>query len=183
MNKKSFGIDLDDTCNCLVEHWVDTYNNEYNDTLKKEDIKDWNIAKYVKPGCDKTIYKMLTRPEFFLNLNIKPNTYEVTKWLLEKVDLYIVTAYHYKTCKDKVKWIIKYLPHIPKENIIFCNNKGLLKLDYLLDDGIHNISDFYNTNPDGVGVIFNEPWNENLEKNYPRVKDWLEVKKFFEVIL
>jgi 5'-nucleotidase len=183
--KKKIGIDCDDVLNCLVEKWLQDYNIEYNDNLQKEDIKSWDIVSYTKPECGDKIYKFLGQPNFFRNLDIKPNAQEVTKWLSEFYDLYIVTAYDRRACKDKAEWIMEHFPHIPEKNIIFCNHKGLLKLDYLIDDGFHNIVDFYKTNPYGTGIIFDEPWNRDIENKeaYHRAEDWLIIQDGFRLAL
>jgi 5'-nucleotidase len=183
INKLKIGIDLDDVLNCLVDKWISDYNITYNDNLEKENIKSWDINKYVKPECGDNIYKLLNRPNFFLNLDVKLYAQEVTKWLSEHYDLFIVTAYDYRSCKDKAQWLEKYFPHVPIKNLIFCNHKGLLKLDYIIDDGVHNILDFSKTNSYKRAIIFDAPWNRYLGKKYRRAKDWLDVKDIFKKIL
>lgn len=49
------GIDLDNVLNNLNQEWIKLYNNDYDDNLAIEDIKDWNLHKYVK--CGKGIYR------------------------------------------------------------------------------------------------------------------------------
>lgn len=173
---KTIGIDMDSVLNNLDEIWIlDLYNKEYGDNLKYEDMICWDVEKYVKPECGKKIYDFLLRPSFFFNLNPKPDSQRVTEKLSQRYDIYIVTAYHPKTVVDKVAWIEKYYPHINPKKIIFCNNKGLIHTDYLIDDGGHNILDYHNNgglNP----IVFNAPWNQYLPKNFNRVKDWQQIE-------
>ena len=61
------GIDLDDTVNSLVETWLSRYNSDYNDNVKIEDIKTWDIADYTKIG--KSFYAYLDSG-IFKNLSI-----------------------------------------------------------------------------------------------------------------
>ena len=172
---KTIGIDLDDVLNELCTSWIlNHYNQEYHDTLKLEDMICWNVEKYVKPECGKKIYEILLRPNFFLNLRPKENSQSVTNELSKKYDLYVVTAYHPKTVVDKVEWIQTYFPHIDSRKVIFCNNKGLINTDWLIDDGAHNILDYYNNggkNP----IVFDRPWNRDLSLQFKRASDWLNI--------
>lgn len=175
MKREIIGIDLDTTLNTLNEIWIDHYNKKYNDNLTNDDITDWNIANFVKPKCGNKIYDFLLQPHFFRNLDIQPNAKEVTKWLSQYFNLYIVTAYDYRTCVDKVEWVKFYLPHIKVENIIFVNNKGLIDTDYLIDDRGWNIEVFKNN-----GIIFDQPYNRYLNDKYDRIYNWLDIKNYFK---
>ena len=174
MSKLKIGIDLDDTLNCLSRSWINAYNKEYSDNLPLSDIKSWDIAKYVKPECGKDIFKFLFIPGFFKNLDVQPHAVEVVKWLCETYDVYIVSAAHYAVCGDKGAWLEEHFPFINYQNVIFCTNKSLMNLDYLIDDGSHNLETF-----NGKGLLFDSHHNQS-EYRFPRVMGWLEVKKFFE---
>ena len=184
MCKKSLGIDLDSTLNCLDERWIiERYNTIYNDNLTREDMIHWNVETYVKQECGKKIYDILFEPNFFRTLDIQPCSQEVTKWLSEYFDLYIVTAYSPSTCVDKAGWIEEYFSHIPVKNIIFCNHKGLIHTDILIDDGGHNIIDYHNANKSGLPIIFDAPWNRYLENQFIREYDWLGIKEIIKELL
>lgn len=180
INKKTIFIDLDDTLNTLVPDWLVQYNQEFLDNLQQKDILSWDIGSYVKPEAKEKFYEYLIRDTFFKNLGIQPYAKEVTKWLSEYYELYIVTAYHPKTCWNKAQWVEKHLSHINTKRIIFCNYKGLLKGEYMIDDGNHNISDFHETNPFGLPIVFDKPWNQESGNKFIRVKDWLEIKEWFQ---
>jgi 5'-nucleotidase len=181
--RKIISLDLDSTLNTLDTEWFSIYNKDYNDNLTREDIVRWETHTIVKPECGNKIYDYLLTPKFFRNLGIKPHAKEVTEWLSQYFDLYIVTAYHPKTCLDKAEWVEHYLPHIPIKNIIFCNFKGLIHTDYLIDDGGHNILDFSENNKSGLPIVFDAPWNKYLENKFIRVYDWLEIKEVISELL
>lgn len=175
--RKSIGIDLDSTLNKLDDAWMEAYNIDYDDNLTRENMIRWDVSTYVKPECGMKIFDYLLRPKFFRNLGVQENSQEVTKWLLEYFNLYIVTAYHWKVCEDKAEWLIEHFPHIDSKNIIFCNNKGLINTDYLIDDGSHNIKAFK-----GVGLLYDAPWNRDYQTDL-RFNNWLEIKKYFEYVI
>ena len=180
--KKDLLLDLDSCLNNLDEVWISKYNEDYQDNLTREDIIRWETHTIVKPECGHKIYDYLLLPNFFRDLGIQPNAYRVTKWLQQYVDIHIVTAYTPTTCVDKCEWLKHYLSHIEQKNIIFCNNKGLLKADYCIDDGGHNIEDFNKTNPCGLPIIFEAPWNRYLKNKFIRANGWLEIQEVFEEI-
>jgi 5'(3')-deoxyribonucleotidase len=177
MDKQPFGIDLDSTLNCLDEYWISRYNKDYNDNLTREDMVRWECHTYVKPECGIKIYDYLLEPKFFRNLKVKPYAQEVTKWLSQYFNLFVVTAYHPVTCLDKADWIGEFFPHIPQKNIIFCNDKGLVHTKFLVDDGSHNIIDYHNSNKSGLPIVFDAPWNRTLENKFIRAYDWLDAKE------
>jgi 5'-nucleotidase len=177
MNKRlKVGFDLDSTLNTLDTDWLAVYNRDYNDSLTRDDIVRWEIDTIVKPECGRKIFDYLKQPGFFANLGVREHAYEVTQRLIEYFDIYIVTAYYPSSCLDKCNWISKNLPHIPLDNIIFINNKGLLRLDALVDDGGHNITAFAKNNPDGVPLLFDAPWNRYLADEYIRTHSLIEAE-------
>jgi len=178
MHKQSIAIDLDEVLNNLHEVWLDQYNNDFNDNLKSTDIHSWEICNYIKPEARNHMFDYLLKPNFFLNLKCQPHSQEVTKWLSQYFDLYIVTAYQYQVCRDKAEWVSKHYPHIDIKNIIFCNNKGLIKTDYLIDDGGHNCEAFT-----GISLLFNSSHNQYLKDKYKRVNNWLDIKEYFEEVI
>ena len=171
MVKRTLGIDLDDTLNNLCDVWIERYNKDYNDNITE--FWDWECTKCVKPECGEKIYDYLSEPKFFYNVDIKENAFEVVNFLQQHFEIYIVTAYRSKTCLDKTNWIKKFLPNINPENIIFCNNKGLLNLDFLIDDAPHNIKAFKQQ-----AIIYNHAHNRCFEHDV-RVNNWLEIKELF----
>lgn len=171
---KKIGIDLDSTMNNLEQVWLERYNLDFKDNLKE--WYTWDVHKYVKKECGKKIYDYLHEPNFFYNLDIKPNVKEVIDFLSSKYELYVPTAYSADTCLDKVNWIKKHNLNIKEENVIFINNKSLLDLDYLIDDGPHNFNNFK-----GIGLVFDQPYNRWIQdsENRKRVYNWKEIYEYF----
>lgn len=172
---KTIALDLDSVLNNLEYKWMLTdYNNEYNDNLQLEDLIDWDVSKVVKPECGEKIYDFLARPSYFFNLSPKPMSQETTKELVKKYEIYIVTAYSPFAVLDKVNWLALHFPHIKQKNIIFCNSKGLIKTNILIDDGGHNILDYHN-NGGNNPIVFDRPWNRHLPNTFKRCKNWQEI--------
>ena len=166
------GIDLDDVINDLVFKWIECYNKDYNDTLSIEDIKSWDIADYTKIGKD--FYKYLGDGKLFKSLSINDGAAKIIERLCKDQEVYIVTAnasYNTGVCDDKVNFVKKFMPFFPIKNIIFINNKSLLDLDVLIDDGLHNFEGFK-----GFKIIFDRPWNQDYDiENSFRMNEWSEM--------
>lgn len=173
--KPSVGFDLDSCLNNLDEYWLKVYNEDYNDCLTPEDLLTWDTYKYVKPECGKKIYDYIMQPGFFMKLKPKPHTQRVTEWISNYVNPYIVTAYSPCTCVDKAEWVKQNFPWIPQRNIMFVNDKGKVLLDYLVDDGPHNVEAFTRKS-----ILVDMAYNRYLEDKYTRVKDFLGVEAFFK---
>jgi 5'(3')-deoxyribonucleotidase len=179
--KKIIAVDMDDTLQDFIPHWINAYNKKYNDKLHHSQITEWDVTKFIKPECGVKIYELLNEPNFFANMTPKESSQEVTKWLSEYYDIYIVTNSHYKTYDEKIKWVMKHYPHLKIEDgkFITLKNKYLFKADYLIDDGAHNIESFPNTS-----LLINMPHNQNYvnedkTKRVYRVNNWSEIAVFF----
>jgi len=168
---KKIGIDLDSTLNNLTDVWVDLYNKDYNDNLKY--FLTWDSHNDVKPECGRKIYDYLLKPQLFFDLDINPNAQEIVNFLSKHYKLYIITAYIPSSCVDKVNWVRKYLPEL-ENDIVFINDKSILELDYLIDDGPHNLKTFK-----GTGIVYDRQYNKYLGDKYPRVNNWKDVEMFF----
>lgn len=174
--KPKIGVDLDCTLSKMMIEWLSRYNRDFGDNLSEEEILDWNITKFIKPEAKKSaIWEYLSSPEFFLNIEPEKGIKEGMKFLCSFADVYIVTAYVPESCLDKTKWVKNNLPDFNQKNIVFCNNKSLMDLDFLIDDGNHNSEGFK-----GTFIIFDKPWNRRCKKI--RLRNWKEIKNFFESV-
>lgn len=175
MKKHSIAIDLDATLNNFDDEWMKRYNELWEDNMTPEDLHTWDTHTIVKPECGEKVYDIFLQPGFFNSLELKDSYIMETLDMLAKYyELYIVTAYHPLNCLEKYNWITEKLPMVNNKHIIFCNPKYLIGTDYLIDDGPHNIKAFKQK-----GLLVDAPYNQYLKDQYPRFKDWLEIKKYF----
>ncbi|MGG3986970.1 5' nucleotidase, NT5C type [Bacillus smithii] len=164
------GIDLDCVLNNLNHKWIEVYNQSYNDDLSIEDIKSWDIIKYVKPECGVKIYE-LVNDDLLSQLTPLPYAVEITQELMKEHDLYIVTATEIPNIKPKAEWVNKFYPHIGVDKMVITRHKHLINVDLLIDDAPHNIMDFPRKT-----IVMDYAWNRNLPNSYPRAHNWEEVK-------
>lgn len=163
-------VDQDDVLAVLLDAWVEKYNEDFEDSLKPEDIKTWNIMSYVKPEVGPKIFDYLDIPDFMENLPIKDGSQKALKSLSEHFEIFVVTApMDYSGVPSKVKWLQKYFPFIPKENYVFTMNKSIVRTDFMVDDGVHNLEGLRG----GYPILFDAPHNQQ-ETRFQRVKNWKE---------
>lgn len=173
--RKRIAFDMDETiCDTMARH-LDWYNQEFHQSLTKMDLMGTKIYQKVPPECAAKVKSYPDNPDFFVDLAPYDNAVAVLRELHEKFDIYIATAAmeHPSSFAPKYEWLTKYLPFLSPLNFIFCGNKNVLNMDYLVDDSPRHFEGFA-----GIGVLFTAP--HNIHHVAPvRVNDWLDVRDYF----
>ena len=173
------GCDLDDSIEYLIEAWITYLNNKYQLNVKYENVKHWDMSKSFPTLTEKEIVEPLFMDSFWETVKPMPDAVEYLKKLMDDGhQVYICTNSHYKTLASKMDNVLfKYFPFITWDNVIICKNKQMIKCDYLIDDGSHNIVGDYK------GLLINTPYNENFdETKYPNVRRVYSWKQIYNII-
>lgn len=170
------GIDVDVTLAKLNQKWLSYYNAIFDDNLTVEDIKGWEITKYVKEEAKPFMLNILNIHKFYRDLEVMEDSQRVLKHLMNKgYELFIVTdPFTRMSYKSKEDWLTENFPFIPKRNIIFTGNKSSIGLDFLIDDGAHNLETFQ-----GLPILFDAPHNRDVAKFF-RAKNWQDIEHIFD---
>ena len=163
-------LDMDEVICDFLEKLIKEYNSTYNKDIKKEDIKEWQLEKYVgKEGI-----ALFHKPGFFADLEPIDQSLEVIRLLqyLGK-EMFVISSPTNEHCfYDKYRWIKEYMPFFPVENLILVKNKGDLlsqiKGGILFDDCPEYLERF-----NGVSVCMDMPYNQDAKCDL-RVEDWWE---------
>ena len=183
------GVDVDEVCADLLSEWLRRYNLKYRDTLRPEDITDWNIGAQVKPECGDKIYAILDEPDLYQNIVPMRGALEAVELLRELGRVVFVTA-GATNATEKFKWMKRW-GFLPKQghdtkDFICARDKALVRATFLFDDAVHNVDAFpgkawlvshhHNRNtkcladrlPDGTGLKYApEVLRDYLETNIP----------------
>jgi 5'-nucleotidase len=160
-------IDMDGVLCDLVKKWFAVYNAQHHDTLRAEQMREWGPHVYAKRG--RAIYRYLSQPGFFLDLEPLPGAIEGMHQLVKcGHDVVIVTAARHGHA-DKLSWVRKNLPFFDLHQVVFAHRKELVRGDVLFDDAPHNLAAFA---PYGLPVAMAYPYNEGAVGQ--RVHNWLE---------
>jgi 5'(3')-deoxyribonucleotidase len=96
----------------------------------------------------------------------------VVRALAQRYEVFIATAAMEvpTSFADKFEWLDEHFPFIPPSHRIFCGDKGVLDVDYLIDDSARQFANFR-----GTPLLFSAPANRG-EKGYLRVSTWEDVR-------
>lgn len=173
MKKLDILVDADDCLYNTLPAFLDEYNRITSESVQVEEIKEWDMCKYLKhPELIKEIFQ---RPEFFVNLKLKEKAKSVMKILNRHFNVYIATAGQTKCLTGKELAFKRDLPFISKEQIVYGWYKGLYKADVIIDDRVIFHRQFQKTNPDGVSIMFDMPHNQTCDVKHKRVNNWESV--------
>lgn len=168
-------VDQDWVLAKLTHKWIKVYNTIFNDNLNVEDIKSWDITKYVKPEAKEYMLNILNLHKFYRDLDVMEDSQRVLEKLSKKYEIIVVTdPFTRMSFKSKYDWLKENFPFIPTSNYVFTGNKSIIFADYLIDDGIHNLEGFK-----GYGLLFDAPYNRE-ENRFYKVKNWQDIEHLFD---
>lgn len=167
-------VDQDDVLAEYIKGVIVEFNKEYDTDFTIEDCVDWDLVSIF----GEQILDAMHRPKLFRELEPVANAIEVFERLYKSnlFEMYIVTAAHPSSVEPKHEWIKEYMPFFPLNHVIVCSKKQMIKGDYLLDDGLHNIKDFAEVG--GTPIIFDRPHNRKEGIDYTRIGNWLEFEEW-----
>ena len=174
MRKYTILCDADDTIENLSIHWIEELNRRHNCTVKKEDVRSWDMTTaYPKLSADEVLAPLYV-DEFWNKITpIDGSAYYLEKLINDGHKLMIVTASNPETFDTKVKKLIELFPFLKKEQILLENHKQKVRGDILIDDGVHNlIGGSYKK------FLFHQPNNADFnetEYDITRVFSWKDV--------
>lgn len=166
-------IDQDDVLAEYIKGVTEAYNRKYATQIDAEACTSWNL--YTVFGEE--VETVMHEPELFRHLEPVKDALEVFERLYRSnlFEMYIVTAANPSSVEAKFEWIREYLPFFPEDRVIVCKKKFMIKGDFLLDDGMHNIEEFLSGG--GTPIIFERAHNRDKGHGITRVKDWLSFER------
>jgi 5'(3')-deoxyribonucleotidase len=161
---------LVDTAGRLIER----YNRLYGEALTSADL-DGHIEHVAPLERREVVRAMLHEPDFFADLEPMGGGLACVHELVERYEVFIATAAMEfpSSFPAKFAWLRQHLPFVPTSHIVFCGDKSVLDVDYLIDDTPRHFVRLA-----GKGVLFSAPHNR-LETAYTRVNDWADVRGLF----
>ena len=167
-------IDIDDTISNFAEVLIKWLNQENNTNYKKEEINGWNwFTNHFSNPWNPTKYK-----SFWNEIKINEDAvYYIEKLVKDGDEVYIVTAsFPSDTLGHKIRKTLSNFNEslINKDNIIICYNKGMIKGDIRIDDGVHNLYE------DSINILYSQPWNKNVISSlkYKRLNNWKDIYNY-----
>lgn len=188
---KTIILDVDDVI--CTNHFIPIINMYLNSNYTEDDFNSIKFEMELFPNEDdrNKFYDFFVSVDSYKYSQLKPNAYNIIKKLVKNNRVILLTsAIHYERSldlgrqfTDKFKFLLNKLPFFPVENIIFANQKDLIKADIIIDDRVQNLNGdckhkflftcFHNKN------ISDE---ELFKQNIVRVNDWSHLYKILNSI-
>ena len=170
-------IDVDDTIEDLCGAWCKQLNNKYGTNVQKEDVTDWDIHKFFPMLTREQVFEPIHRDDFWKAVEPKQDAIEYVKRLLDEgFQVYLCTSTDYRNVWAKYEYVIKpHFPYIEWSNVIIAYKKQMVKADFLIDDGIHNLE-----GGEYIKILMTAPHNKFYDataNGIYRVNNWKEIYK------
>ena len=164
-------VDMDEVLTDTLGKQLRLYNQRYGTSASHSDLYGNNLVDIAPEPHKEWLRSMLHDPGFFADLDPLPGALEGMERLCAQHDVFIASAATQfpNSFNEKIAWLKLYLPQIPLNRIIFCGDKSILNVDYLIDDSAYHFEGLR-----GVGLLFDAPHNQH-QRDYFRVHGWPEV--------
>lgn len=175
MNKFTVAVDVDCVLNNLIDKTIELYNLKYGESLTIDTFNHYDASKCLPNDKAQKFVDLFLEKALWDSLTPLRNAQWGIKQFVERgYEVYLATSTHHINFPWKVEWLKHYFEMIPESNIICIHNKGLLKVDVLVDDCLDQLlaSHWYER------VCFDCPWNRDIwDESYSihRAHNWLEI--------
>lgn len=181
---KVVGVDVDNTINNFSELFIVYLERLTGFKLKEEDIFDWNLGHVINTMSEGKVNgdiskQIIIMEDFISELEILDNVKEVLERVLKdkKIKVKLVTALaDEKLIPVRDNWLKLKLQDMDIE-IVYEVNKEKVKMDYFIDDAIHNLDSLAPILGKENCICIKHKYNENC--NYLKVNN---IEEAFEYI-
>lgn len=165
------GFDMDDVicdANGALIAWA-------NDRFGLALTPDQDAWLSLEPAQQAEMKAMLDEGSIFSDFQPKPGAVETLRDICQRHDVFIITAAmeHPGCLAPKLDWVARHLPFFDPLKLVFCGDKSIAQVDYLVDDSPRHFERLT-----GTGIVFTAP--KNLSENrYRRANDWGDIRRMF----
>lgn len=168
-------IDMDDVIADTLSKILRVYNQAFGESVNRADLAVRSFREIVPPSRAAEFRDLVLDPSFFGDLEVIAGSREVVRELMEHYEVFIASAAMEvpTSFAAKYAWLRRHFDFIPDSHLVFCGDKAVLDVDFLIDDTPRHFTRFR-----GRPVLFTAPHNVR-EEGYFRVRDWDEVREAF----
>lgn len=185
---KTIVCDFDDVI--CYNKMVDIVNKFLHSDYKMEDfIEGYDPSSFVHdPKKMRALQKYILKKNIYKNATLIDGAYDTLKKLQEEYgyEIYICSACMLighedisgPIFKQKYDYILKYLPFIKPQNIIFTSAKDMVYGDVMIDDRLINLNGKFKTK-----ILFETCYTKKLKKTelekqgINKVSNWKQIEK------
>jgi 5'-nucleotidase len=161
-------IDMDEVLADTAAHQLAWYARDFGAGLTKDDLLGANFHTLVPEAHRARIREHLHHPEFFRDIPVMDGARDAVRALQTKYEVFVASAAmeHPVSFNAKFAWLREHFPDISPSRCVFCGDKSVLGVDYLIDDSPYQLVRFR-----GEAILFTAPHNVH-ETRFRRVRDW-----------
>lgn len=166
--KKTIAIDMDGVIADTVSNFIQWYERDFGVRIDKEAFEGKPEAEGLP---DNAVRKYVYTPGFFRSVPVMEGAREALHELSKNFDIYIVSAAMEfpQSLFEKYEWLQEHFPFISWKNIIFCGDKSIIGIDYMIDDHVKNLDCCK-----GKTMMFTAGHNAGVN-HHQRVNNWQEI--------
>lgn len=166
-------LDMDGVMANTLKKYLRAYNEAFGEHLTLADLEGKALEEAVPAERAAAARALLLAPGFFRDVEIMDGCQEVVRELGQRYEVFVASAAMDvpSSFDDKFAWLREHFPFIPPSHLVFCGDKSVLDVDYMIDDEPRHFVRFR-----GTPVLFSAPQNAR-ETRYPRVSSWGDVRR------
>jgi 5'(3')-deoxyribonucleotidase len=170
---KRLAVDMDDTIADTSGELIARYNAAFGEAITKEDLAGGYLPDVLLGERRAWVVRMFQSGDLFADLPVVADSQEVLRALAARYEVFITSAAMEvpSSFAAKFDWLRRHFPFVPTSHIVFCGDKSILSVDYLVDDQPRHFERLR-----GQGILYSAPHNLH-ESRYPRVHTWAEVDR------
>ena len=168
-------IDMDEVIADSLGKHLRIYNQAFGAHLTRADLAARSLEDSVPEDQAEATRELVAQPGFFADLELIPGSREAVRQLAERYEVFIASAAMEvpTSFADKYAWLREHFPFIDPSHLVFCGDKAILDVDYLIDDTARHFERFR-----GTPLLFSAPHNRD-ESRFRRVESWEDVAQIF----
>lgn len=175
-------IDFDDTLFPTVDRVIELYNKQHNSHIEFERITTYNLSDSLGAEIADELLELFVAKTTYDCLQPYKGAARSIKTLVEQGhEVFVATSTDVRNMEWKEELLQKYLPFIPKNNLIRIHNKALLNVDVLIEDKLENLKSTF-----ADRICFDQAWNrdDNADFAYSiyRIHHWGELNNIINEI-
>lgn len=166
-------LDMDGVMADTLPKFLRVYNEAFGESLTERDVEGHEVQDAVPAERAAAAHALLLAPGFFRDIPVMADCQEVVRELSQRYEVFVASAAMDVPASfdDKFAWLREHFPFIPTSHLVFCGDKSVLDVDYLIDDSPRHFAHFQ-----GKPVLFTAPLNAG-ETRYLRVSGWRDVRR------
>ena len=176
------GIDFDDVLFPTMQTIISIYNERHHTNFSMSNMTAYSFYDCLDRDVATEFVSIANEKALYDRLKPLDKSAQVIHALIRRGHkIIIATATDAKNLSWKEELIEEFFPFISKADIIKIHNKGLLRVDVLIDDCLDQL-----THSCCERICFDRPWNKNKDKDFVydiyRVHTWDEVRNIIKDI-